>query len=457
VWPQWPPGNRIPRLNSQEKPSEDDSKRPRVPFKGLLRKLSQGIRLPGVAPARTLAPKATPSRGGSLAAAATLLATAAPAFPATLNDVRPLAGNNTTLIIVELSDIVDFKVRRAPARRHLGVPERVQIDLQQTRLRANLSPPASLSLGPVKRVRAAQPSSNSTRILIDIEDNAEFGAVPMTDPFRLVINVHRPAAAELPAEIVLRPAPPRAAERTDKPPPVLRAPPRFKIVLDPGHGGSDPGAVGIGGVSEKDIVLKIAQELARRLNARPEFDVVLTRDDDATVPLEERTARANLEEADLFVSIHANASESGNSAGTETYYLNNTKDRATLRLAEMENGLRSVVGRGGPHDDARLILSSLVQNYKVEESLMLAENVQGALVAALKDAGASPRDLGVKRGPFYVLVGAGMPCILVEVSFITHQREGRLLSEAWYQRAIARGLLRGIERFAENAREARNL
>ena len=396
-------------------------------------------------------------RGRFFAFAFAFVAFATPATAATLHDIRPLAGNTTTLIIIELSDIVDFNVTRAPARRHLGVPERVQIDLRRTQLRANLNPPSSLSIGPVKRVRAAQPSANSARILIDIEDDAEFGAVPMTDPFRLVINVHRRANAEPPVEVVLRSPPPRPAAPAAEPPPVLRAPPRFKIVLDPGHGGSDPGAVGVGGVSEKDVVLKIAKELARRLDARPEFDVVLTRDSDVTVPLEERTALANLEEADLFVSIHANASESGKGAGTETYYLNNTRDRATLRLAEMENGLRSVVGSAGPDDDARLILSSLIQNYKVEESVMLAGHVQEALVAALKNAGASPRDLGVKRGPFYVLVGAGMPCVLVEVSFLTHQREGRLLAEAWYQRAIARGLLRGIERFAENAREARNL
>jgi N-acetylmuramoyl-L-alanine amidase len=258
---------------------------------------------------------------------------------------------------------------------------------------------------------------------------------------------------------VLRPAPPPGAPRSrpEPPPPVLRPPKRLKIVLDPGHGGSDPGAVGVGGVAEKDVVLSITKKLKNELDAMGSFEIVLTRDTDVFVALEERTARANVEDADLFVSIHANASASGKTHGVETYYLNNTQDRATLRLAEMENGLRSVVGGGGPDRDTRLILSSLIQNYKVEESTMLAQQVQDALLASLTGGGASPRDLGVKRGPFYVLVGAGMPCVLVEVSFLTHPKEGRLLAQDWYQAAVASGLLRGIRRFAENAREARNL
>jgi N-acetylmuramoyl-L-alanine amidase len=389
------------------------------------------------------------------AAAIVVLLLAAPGSAATLRGVRPIPGHSTTLVIVELSDVVSYKVTRTEGRPRLGVPARVQIDLQRTRLLGGLHIPGSLAAGPVKRVRTAQSSADSARVLIDIEDGAEFGAVPMSDPFRLVINVHRPGA-ELPppAPAVIRPPGPA---HKPPPPPVLRPPQRFKIVLDPGHGGSDPGAIGIGGIAEKDVVLRIALKLRQELDAKGDFDVVLTRDSDVFVPLEERTARANVEDADLFVSIHANASTNEKQSGVETYYLNNTADRATLRLAEMENGLRSVVGSNGPDRDTRMILSSLIQNYKVAESATLAQQMQTALLSALEGSGASPRDLGVKRGPFYVLVGAGMPCVLVEVSFLTHAEEGRLLGEDWYQRAIATGLLRGIRRFAENAREAQNL
>ncbi len=402
-------------------------------------------------------------RGSSIAAAALFVLLVSPVSAATLNGVRAIGGQGTTLVIVELSEIVKYSITRTQARPRLGVPARLQIDLQRTRLRSDLSAASSLSIGPVKRVRAAQPGGDSSRILIDMEDAAEFGAVPMTDPFRLVVNVHRPEGlmpgAAFPPPVLRSVPPSGAAPRPAPAPPapVLRAPERIKIVIDPGHGGADPGAVGVDGVAEKDVVLKISHKLARALEATGDFDIVLTRDTDVFIPLEERTARANVEDADLFISIHANASVSGKQRGVETYYLNDTNDRATLRLAEMENGLRSVVGNRGSDRDTRLILSSLIQNYKVEESTMLAKQVQEHLVASLKEGGGTPRSLGVKRGPFYVLVGAGMPCVLVEVSFLTHAQEGRMLGQGWYQDAIATGLLRGIRRFAENAREARNL
>ncbi len=235
------------------------------------------------------------------------------------------------------------------------------------------------------------------------------------------------------------------------------APKRFKIVVDPGHGGKDPGAIGAAGVAEKDVVLEIARHLRRLLVATGDFEVVLTRDADVYLPLQARTALANEEEADLFISIHANASPKRDRAGAETYYLNDTEDRATLRLAEMENGLRSMTGAEGHDRDAAVILSSLIQNYKIEESLSLAEQVQRSLVEALRRNGTPVEDLGVKSGPFYVLVGAGMPCVLVEASFITHPREGRRLAQPSYQKAVARGLVHGIRRFAAHARVAENL
>ena len=228
------------------------------------------------------------------------------------------------------------------------------------------------------------------------------------------------------------------------------------MVRDPGHGGKDPGALSGGGVAEKDVVLAISLQLRERLAAAG-FDVVLTRDTDVFIPLEERTARANAEQADLFVSIHGNASPNARLSGVETYYLNNTNDRATIRLAEMENGLRAMTGRSGRDHDASLILSDLIQSYKIEESVALAEQLQKAVVGDLGTYGWTANNLGVKRGPFYVLVGAGMPCVLVEVSFLTHPDEGARLAQPGYQQAIADGLLRGIQRFVENARVAENL
>jgi len=252
-------------------------------------------------------------------------------------------------------------------------------------------------------------------------------------------------------------AAPAAARGSGSPSAARPATRRLRIVLDPGHGGKDTGAIGVGGVAEKDVVLAIARRLQALLAARDDADVILTRDRDVFLRLEERTARANVEQADLFVSIHANASLNPDLSGVETYYLNNSNDHATLRLAAMENGLGSMTGQHADDRDVSLILSDLIQNYKVQESVALAEHVQQALTGALRNSGTPVNDLGVKRGPFYVLVGAGMPCVLVEVSFLTHPQEGGRLAEPAYQDAIADGLLRGIRGFVENTRMAGTL
>jgi N-acetylmuramoyl-L-alanine amidase len=310
-------------------------------------------------------------------------------------------------------------------------------------------------------------------LILDVPGLTDFGVFPMLDPFRLVIDVRgtpRPAAPPVvakpagaaPQTSAKSAAPSRAPEMAARPEraaptPGAAAPHRVKIVLDPGHGGKDPGALGPGGVAEKDIVLAIALRLKARLAALPDTEVVLTRDRDVFLALEERTGRANAEHADLFISIHGNASPNVALSGVETYYLNNTNDRATLRLAAMENGLRSMTGHDSRDHDASLILSDLIQNYKIQESVQLAEALQHGIVGTLAAHGTPAGDLGVKRGPFYVLVGAGMPCALAEVSFLTHPREGVRLTQPAYQDSIADGLLRGIERFVENSRAAENL
>lgn len=230
--------------------------------------------------------------------------------------------------------------------------------------------------------------------------------------------------------------------------------PVARIVIDPGHGGHDPGAQGY--AVEKEVTLAIARRLAERLRERLGAETILTRSDDRTLPLAARTARANSETADLFVSIHANASPSNRLQGIETYYLNNSNDRATIRLAAMENGLGEVP-KTGRRSDLRYILSDLVQVGKMEESAALATTVQRALVAHLQGRHPDIVDLGVKQGPFYVLVGAYMPCVLVETSFLTHPTEGRRLAASAYQDAIAEGLYAGIAGFLADNRRARTL
>jgi N-acetylmuramoyl-L-alanine amidase len=206
------------------------------------------------------------------------------------------------------------------------------------------------------------------------------------------------------------------------------------------------------------VVLDIAKELAARLEAELGTAVVLTRESDVSLTLEERTARANAEGADLFISIHANASPRAALAGVETYYLNNTDDRATVRLAAMENGLR-YVGNGGHAggDDLAYILSDLVQEGKLQDSVALSHALQGALVRHLRESHSGVGDLGVKEGPFYVLVGAYMPCVLVEVAFLTNPAEARRLGTRAYRDVIAAGLALGVKDYLSTIRTAHTL
>jgi len=227
----------------------------------------------------------------------------------------------------------------------------------------------------------------------------------------------------------------------------------WRIVLDPGHGGADPGAQGVDGILEKDIVLAIAQRLKRRLEESSNAKVLLTRETDATRTLAERTAFANANSADLFVSIHANADRSGELQGIETYTLNNSNDRATIRLAKMENGPAVRVGRG----DLSFILSDMVQSGKEEESNALAERLHSRVLARLRSRYTDIHNLGVKKGPFYVLVGAYMPCVLVETSFLSHPIEGKRLGTTAYQHDIAEGLFLGITDLLGDARLAKTL
>jgi N-acetylmuramoyl-L-alanine amidase len=395
---------------------------------------------------------------------------------ATVRAVRHITTPDSSRLIIECSGPVHYRLQRVPGRPGLGVPPRLYVNLLGAQLGNDARAPLELDEGPLLRVRAGEPTATTSRFILDVPGMSQFGAFLMPDPFRLIIDVRgRARAAPTPSAPIPdgttqqlarpEPEPELATARvpTDNgaqaraPAPNRAAPRRFKIVLDPGHGGKDPGAIGVGGVAEKDVTLAIALRLKQRLETIPNVDVVLTRGTDVFLALEERTARANAEHADLFVSIHTNASENPRLAGVETYYLNNTNDRATIRLARMENGLTTMTGRANRDDDTTLILSDLIQSYKVQESVVLAEDIQRALVGALEARSKRVSDLGVKRGPFYVLVGAGMPCVLAEVSFLTNPREGAQLAQPGYQDAVADGLLRGIRRFVNNSRVAGNL
>jgi N-acetylmuramoyl-L-alanine amidase len=219
------------------------------------------------------------------------------------------------------------------------------------------------------------------------------------------------------------------------------------VMIDPGHGGYDPGTSSGSGTQEKDLALAIAGRLEHALSARG-LRAEMTRTSDVFVPLSERTAIANRAGADLFVSIHLNWSSNSMTSGIEVYYLNNTSDRATIRLAQMENAGAPATYGAGTGANLNYILTDLRQQYKANEAASLARMIDEQAVATL-DAGlgTNVNALGAKMGPFYVLVGAHMPAVLVETGFLSNPGEAQRLASASYQEVLADGIATAITHY----------
>ena len=215
-----------------------------------------------------------------------------------------------------------------------------------------------------------------------------------------------------------------------------------RIVVDAGHGGHDSGTLGPGGLQEKDVVLDVALRLGKLLRQRMGADVIYTRDDDTFIPLEERTAIANKAQADLFISVHANSSSDPTARGVETYYLNFTTSPDALEVAARENAVS---------DESIHELSGLVKKItlkdKIDESREFASDVDTSLYAGLERGNPGLRDRGVKKAPFVVLIGANMPSILAEISFLTNSEDATQLRDPQYRQRIAESLYRGVAKY----------
>ena len=215
-----------------------------------------------------------------------------------------------------------------------------------------------------------------------------------------------------------------------------------KIVIDPGHGGHDTGTIGPNGLLEKDLVLDVSKRLGKLLQARLGAEVVFTRRDDTFIPLETRTVIANQEQADLFVSVHANSSHDPDARGVETYYLNFTSSPEALEVAARENA-------ASDQDIHELqdLVKKIALKEKIDESREFASDVQESLHSGLAAKTSGVRDRGVKKAPFVVLIGANMPSILAEISFISNPGDERRLQSPDYRQRIAESLYRGISRY----------
>jgi len=381
---------------------------------------------------------------------------------AQLTDIRHWTTPDYTRIAVTLSHDAPYETHEIAKTPGSGILSRIFFDVNGAKLSPGVKD-ITIGDGFLKSVRVAQYKADTVRVVLDVDNIKEYKIFTFSDPFRIIVDVKgekraeisslTPALTATPVSAVpvnaVPPVKPQPSVLPEAPkePPALKPAPRQKlkpgkirrIVVDPGHGGKDPGAVGHNGTQEKDVVLSMGLMLARKLKDELGIDAVMTRSTDVFIELQERTAIANQVGADLFVSIHANASLNRNAAGMETYYLNLAKTEKAAQLAARENGtsLEKV-------SLLQAVLFDLMANYKLNDSAHLAEEVQKALYKRMSGSYPATKNLGVKQGPFYVLVGATMPSILVESAFISNEKEETRLKDPAFQEQVAEGILDGI-------------
>jgi len=339
-----------------------------------------------------------------------------------VKDIHYWSSEDYTRIAVELSEPVEFTKKR------LSNPERVFLDLKHAVIAKETKTGFPVGDGIVRAVRAGQFDSDTVRIVFDIEEISDLNCFMIESPAKLVIDLFG------------------KGRQTEKARPLTA---KRRIVIDAGHGGHDPGAVGPNKLHEKDVVLDVALKVRKALMKDPLNDVFLTRDTDVFIPLVERTAFANRKNADLFVSIHANASPRRMAKGIETYLLNWTDDEEANKVAARENriSLRKLQALNRQFDELDFIKTDLARANKRDESVKLANYVQRSMVSNLEDRNQHVADLGVKQALFYVLIGAKMPSVLVEISFISNPDEEKLLSKESYRGEIAGSIVDGINNY----------
>ncbi len=311
---------------------------------------------------------------------------------------------------------------------------RLYVDLADARL-GDVEKKLPINDSLLRAVRAGQYTRDTVRVAIDIKSFEAYDIFSLKNPFRIVIDVRGESKGGSVIEV------PRDKQSLITP---------FclgvnRIVIDPGHGGRDYGAPGyLRGVHEKQVVLSISKRLAEGFRKKLGCEVLLTRETDTYLTLEERTAIANTEKADLFLSIHANAVRDNRAFGIETYFLNLTTDESSISVAARENATsRKNIS------ELDSILQDLLNNAKINESSRLATYVQNAMIDYLKPRYSRINNKGVKQAPFYVLLGANMPSILIETAFISNKRECRRLTDPDYQSDVCEAIIHGVSLYID--------
>ncbi|MGD8715707.1 MAG: N-acetylmuramoyl-L-alanine amidase [Desulfobacterales bacterium] len=363
-----------------------------------------------------------------------------------VDNLRFWSNPNYTRVVIDTSGETSYDHHLLKKDPSINKPQRLYIDLSNSRLGENIKKTIPINDDLLSDARAGQYTNNSVRVVVDIKSFKSYKIFSLKDPFRIVIDVWGIAGQKSDPK-----QPPMASSKKSGKLPSSSLAKQLalgvsRIVIDPGHGGRDHGAPGyLKGVHEKDIVLQIARRLAKKVRKELGYEVIMTRNSDRFLTLEERTAIANTKNADLFLSIHTNSHRDRRAYGIETYFLNLATDDEAIRVAAIENATSTK-----NISDLQTILYDLMQNAKINESSRLASHVQGRMVGYLKQKRYSRiKDKGVKQAPFYVLLGAQMPAILVETSFISNPRECKRLLDPKYQERLCDGIIKGIRGYVK--------
>jgi len=379
---------------------------------------------------------------------------------ARLEQVRFQSSNDYTRIVLSLDQETAYSWGLLSPHKDPGISHpRLFLDLRQTRLDRSIDGEIAIADGILNRVRSGQHDADTARVVLDFDDLQDYKIFSLYDPFRVIVDVYAHGRAETasaedaapPAPATAAPEPKAVAKPAAKGPIIPTGKDSRKlagdlveqlgltvntVMIDAGHGGKDPGARA-NGIEEKDVTLRLALIVGQKLTAAG-FKVLYTRTNDTFIPLEERTAMANVRKADMFLSIHCNATRDKSVSGLETYSLNLAKSEDAVRVAARENAVSAK-----RISDLQVILTDLMLNSKVKESKDLAGEVQsGTLTGMRKKYGL--RDRRVREAPFYVLMGAKMPSILVEVGYITNAAEAKRLTTKTYLDNLADGIVQGV-------------
>ncbi len=386
-------------------------------------------------PKRASSPAAVPSTAGNF-----------------LTDIRHSISPERIRVVLETSAPARFSAGR------LSAPARIYVDVPGVKNPETLAERYSIEQrGSVLKTIRVGHDGAAARVVCDLAHDADYNVFTLDEPARIVIDISNSSGPVVTANHdELRAAPRAAKDHVDtllagaaaghvdmvSLPSKGSKNKRLCIVVDPGHGGKDPGAVGPNNLYEKDVTLALGKKLAQTLRRHLDCDVHLTRTEDIYLTLRQRTAMANRLGADVFISVHVNASVNKSVRGTETYFLNFSKNDQAVEVAARENNMSlQEVG------DLELILFDLMANSKINESSRLATEVQNSMVSKLNRRFSGIRDLGVRQGPFHVLLGADMPSILVEAAFVSNPHDAKLLRNHDFQSTAVEGIALGVKSY----------